>query len=484
VVNSSEPLQISWDASCLDTTAVDIYLFAPLASTPRIHIWQSVDYAYGSYNATLQPSWWNSTQSVSLQLEIVESGLPTFMSTLPIGPIWNATYSGNHDASTSSDTASGSIAESVNNVPKQGLAKGKIAAAVIMTLLAVAGIVAGVYIWRSRKRGQHKRKRFSVAVDKRMSTISTDWKSVTTAGAAHAIRNSVYSGDRTSSIDVGQAGIGSQSLRLQTTEEELSPPAMAQIRPGFRASLYSAADRQSRVSRVSFAPEARPTSDYRRTRAFHTGHAPPLPDSVMSPAELSPTQTTGPFSLSVEDVHAHMWGQDETQSSFDAFAPALSMLHSGSSPTDDNYVIPATMKMPEPELPTPPAPVLQAPSAPQSPILGAMPMPSIPGSTMSPDDMLRAYAERSFRSPPPTSATPPPLNGNGMRQLYSDNSTPTTLDSFGLVSKPTPPPPASLYPDMPPQGQDLDNHDAPRGSFAVSEESRYGVENAEHGSAI
>ncbi|KAH9929266.1 uncharacterized protein B0H18DRAFT_1094036 [Fomitopsis serialis] len=413
VVDSSEPLQISWDTSCLDTTAVDIYLFAPLAPTPRIHIWQNVDYAYGRYNATLQPAWWNSTKSVSLQLEIIESGMPTFMATLPIGPMWNATYGGNQDASTSSDTASGSIAESVNNVPKQGLSKGKVAAAVIMTLLAVAGIVAGVYIWRSRKRGQHKRKRFSVAVDKRMSTISTDWKSVTTAGATHAIRNSVYSGDRTSSIDGGQPD------------------------------LYSAADRQSRVSRVSFAPETRPTSDYRRTRAFHTGHLPPLPDSMMSPAELSPTQTIGPFSLSLEDVHAHMWGQDETQPSFGTFAPLY--------------------PMPEPELPTPPAPVLQAPSAPQSPILGAMPMPSIPGSTMSPDDMLRAYAERSFRSPPPTSATPPPLNGNGMRQLYSEN--PTTVDSFGL-------------------GQGVNDDDAPRGSFAVSEESRYGVENAEHGSAM
>ncbi|TFY50461.1 hypothetical protein EVJ58_g11041, partial [Rhodofomes roseus] len=384
VVDSSDPLQISWDTTCLDTTAVDIYLFAPLAATSRVHIWQNVDYAYGSYNATLQPSWWNSTKSVSLQLEIIESGMPTFMATLPAGPIWNATYS-KSDASTNSDTASGSISEDVNNVPKHGLSKGKVAAAVIMTLLAVAGILAGVYIWRSRKRREEKRKRFSVAVDKRMSTISTEWRPVTTAGATHAVRSSVYSGgDRASTIDGGQASIGSHSLRLQTTEEELSPPVMAQVRPGFRASLYSAADRQSRVSRVSFAPDMRPSSEYRRTRAFHDDYVPPLPDA------MSPTQTAGPFSLSSDDIRAHMSGQEFSSSNRDSVSAALSMMRTGSSPTDDSYIIPAMMKMPEPELPMPPAAALQAPSAPQSPILGGMPMPSIPGIAMTPDDMLRA----------------------------------------------------------------------------------------------
>lgn len=326
-MDSSKPFQISWDTSCLDTTAVDIYLFAPGAATSRIHIWENVNFAYGSYNTTLQPSWWNSTKSATLQLEIVESGTPIWMSSFAAGPLFNATYSGSNGSSTSSGTASGSIIEDVNNVPKhEGLSKGKTAAAVIMTLLAVAGIIAGAYIWRSRKHGRKERKRFSVAVDKRMSTISTEWKPVTTAGATHAIRSSVYSGDRISTIDGGQAGIGShslQSLRLQTTEEDLTPPAMAQIRPGFRASKYSEADRQSRVSRVSFAPDSRPSTDSRRTRTFATEPIPPLPDTMATPGELSPTQTSGPFSLSADDIRAHMAGQTGSRPSLDALAPAL-----------------------------------------------------------------------------------------------------------------------------------------------------------------
>ncbi len=50
----------------------------------------------------------------------------------------------------------------------------------------------GVAAWIKwqRMKGQEKRKRFSQAIDKRMSTISQDWKSLSAAGASAAIRNS------------------------------------------------------------------------------------------------------------------------------------------------------------------------------------------------------------------------------------------------------------------------------------------------------
>lgn len=496
-MDSSKPFQISWDTSCLDTTAVDIYLFAPGAATPRIHIWEDVNFAYGSYNTTLQPSWWNSTSSASLQLEIVETGTPIWMSSFPAGPLFNVTNSGSTSSSSSSSTAAGSIIEDVDNVPKnEGLSKGQIAAAVIMTLLAVAGIVTGAYIWRSRKHNRKQRKQFSVAVDKRMSTISTDWKPVTTAGATHAIRSSVYNADWSPTMEGGQAGIGSHSLRLQTTEEDLAVPVMAQIRPGFRGSKYSEADRQSRISRISFAPDSRPSNDSRRTRTFAADYMPPLPNVTMTQGDLSPTQATGPFSLSADDIRAHMAGQNGSRPSLDAVAPALAskcqylipslpcsirvVMWTDSSPTDQSYFIPAQMKMPEPELPTHPAPALMGTSAPQSPILGAMPMPSIPA--MSPDAMLRAYAGGSLRSPPPTGAALAPTHSSGMLQLFSQDTMPATLENFGLALKPAPPPPASLYPEVTPsQGH---GEDGLRSSFAVSEDSRYGVENEEQGTAM
>ena len=83
-------------------------------------------------------------------------------------------------------------------------------------------------------------------------------------------------------------------------------------------------------------------------------------------------------------------------------------------------------------------------------------MQPMPASVMSPDEMLRAYAEsRAMSSPPPMGgpALPSPVasyNSNGMRTLYSP-TTPTT--------------PAYLMPD-PAQS-------AYRTSAAPSEHSRY-----------
>lgn len=68
----------------------------------------------------------------------------------------------------------------------------------------------------------------------------------------------------------------------------------------------------------------------------------------------------------------------------------------------------------------------------KSSVVGMMPMQPMPASIMSPDDMLRAYAERrAVASPPPMNSPTLPTpaaaryDGNGMRVLYS----PTTPDS-------------------------------------------------------
>lgn len=107
---------------------------------------------------------------------------------------------------------------------------------------------------------------------------------------------------------------------------------------------------------------------------------------------------------------------------------------------------------PKPASPIPPLPSLPAPThqIPKTPIVGIMPMPA---SVMSPDAMLRAYAEgRALASPPPTaglSLPSPSYNSNGMRTLYS----PTTPTSA-----------AHLMPD---------SHQSEYRQSAASEHSRY-----------
>ena len=244
-VKAGDPLNVSWDTSCMDTKAVDIYLYAPTAANPRIHLWQNVNFALGSYQTTLSGAWWNSTASVDLQLAIVPHGLAPFMATLPAGPVFTATYTPTANGSDASSQAPVGAIQNVNNFDTNHLSKGKIAAAVIMPLLVVIAIFAGMYIWKQRKQGRQNRKAWNEAMDKRMSTISADWKSITPAGATAAVRSSMAPGDRTSSfsygairpistvaLEGGHAGIGAKGI--QTGGIDLTTPQMTQLRPGLR----------------------------------------------------------------------------------------------------------------------------------------------------------------------------------------------------------------------------------------------------------
>ncbi|KAF9652542.1 hypothetical protein BDM02DRAFT_3074580, partial [Thelephora ganbajun] len=420
-ITTGEKFDIEWDSTCLNANAVDIYLYMPGADNTRIHMWQNVNFALGKYTGTLHSSWWNSTQAtVKLQVKIVPNGSPPFLSDFPAAPIFTATK-----GSKDNGKATAGI-EIVNNFGQQpsSTSRGKVAAGVLVPLLFIIG--ASIYAWirYRRNKGKEDRKRWSEAVDKRMSTISTDWKSISAAGASAAIRNSMAvsgGGNRNSSFSFGpirpvstfgenQAGIGTQGSGEDS-------PQMSQLRPGLRASAVGV----NRVSRVSFAIDTRPSGESRRaTRALHTGHVPPLPTRQDS-SELSPTQTAGPLPLTADDIRKQMSGQ--ARPSMDDYMPALSMMCEGG-----NNGSQLLLSSPKDEMPAP------LPAAlPKSPMSGMMPMQPMPANVMSPDDMLRAYAES--RRAPASPAFPSPVltnyDGNGMRTLY----TPTTPSSTTPTSE-------------------------------------------------
>jgi hypothetical protein len=459
-VDSLKPLNITWDTTCLNASAVDIYLYAPGSNRSRIHVWQGVEFYKGSYTANIKPRWWNSTASMMLQLTIIDSGVPPFLSTLRAGPVFTATYTAPAGAvppdADPSQTDNG--VTQVNNLASnthKSIAPGKTAAAVIMPLLIVA-LVIGLYIKMVRARGIEKRKRWSEALDKRMSTISTDWKSMSGAGANAAIRNSMAisnSANRSSAfsfgairpsstytVEGGQAGIGAARGMYSQSNTSIDTTAsrqMSQVRPGARTSALG-----ERVSRVSFAADARPSGESRRlangtSRAFHSAYIPPLPtrqdsqsdmDDGTGSGAMSPTQTQGPLNLTSEDIRDRISGNSQsTNAGIDEVMPALSMMRTGSNdshspnPENDDLLF----------APAPPSP--SHVKAPKSP-LGMMPMQPMPANVMSPDDMLRAYAERRPTTPATNSFNPGitypsptanNFNGNGMRTLYSP-TTPST----------------------------------------------------------
>lgn len=338
-ISSANPVNISWDTACLpNTPAVDIYLIAPSLASSRIHEWQDVNFALGSYQTTLEPKWWNDSSSIPLQFSIVASGSQPFLSPFPAGPVFTATYTAPTSGSTPSDANldSPNSPTYVNNFPtNSSLSKGKIAAGLLIPLFFIA---LGVYIYIkiSRAKGKEKRKRFSEAVDKRMSTISSDWKSITTAGATAAIRNSIAvgsTGNRSSAFTFGAIRPASTMVvESESAVAEKESIDISQLRPGIRASAFG-----ERVSRVSFAADVRPSMESRRTtttsRAFRSSRAssfiPPLPIPFPvqhDTGDMSPTQTMGAFSLTPEDIKARMEGDDtmDSHANMDEVWPSLS----------------------------------------------------------------------------------------------------------------------------------------------------------------
>ncbi|KAK0505610.1 hypothetical protein EDD18DRAFT_340441 [Armillaria luteobubalina] len=192
VVDSLTSTNITWDPSYLEANAVDIHLYAPSMSNPKIYVWEEVKNADGTYEATLEPRWWNSSSTIQLQLVILPSGNPPFLATLPAGPLWNATYtqpeSGTPDsADTSKQGPAGEVVGSASD--SKAISAGQLAAAVVTPVIFIILCMAAWLVWRRRK-GLKERKAWTEAVDRRMSTTS-DWPSITVAGASAAIRNSL-----------------------------------------------------------------------------------------------------------------------------------------------------------------------------------------------------------------------------------------------------------------------------------------------------
>ncbi|PAV14829.1 hypothetical protein PNOK_0938200 [Pyrrhoderma noxium] len=487
-IDTSNEVMFAWDSSCLDITAADLYLYAPYRDSSLVQMFKNVDFTKGSYNTTLKPKWWNSSSSVELELTIVETGTYAFLATLPPGPVWTANYDSTKQTD-SSDVGTTSTTDSnvttVNNLEtgKSGLTKGQLAAAVLLPLIAV-GLALAAYIVISRKREKGRRKRWSEALDKRMSVISGDWRSMSYRGAEAAIRASMADPNRSSIWSAG-AGAGAAGVGVPhpnaPEQEAVVTPEMAQIRRpgvGLRGPLPSSAaggDGAARVSRISFAADTRfsrasggeglgsrgrPSTDSRRpnvpSRAFHSTYIPPVPSRLSEyvpevdvnnldsdengSGMMSPTQRAGPLDLSTEDINARISHETAGMSSLvDSMQPALAMMNSYNNETLER-VSPVSHQQQEyqqqeyqeyqeyqggqqQQLYT--LPPLQTsitfPTPVKSPIMESMPMEqplSAATMMMSPDDMLRAYAERrrtggGVMSPPgspaPTMSMPIPV---------------------------------------------------------------------------
>lgn len=399
---------------------------------------------------------------------MVESGKQIFQATLPPGPIWVGNYNASEATSNSNSNDVGTMTSSDSNITQVdelqsgkggGVSKGGIAAAVLIPLIFI-GLALGYYIRRTRSREAKNRKRWSEKVDQRMSTLSIDWRAMSTKGAEAAIRASMADPNR-ASVWLGNeaAPRPSSTFASEGGASDVVDSQMAQIRRpgvGLRNPVPGAAG-APRTSRISFAPDTRfsrvsgaegfgrTSNDTRRSqvtsRAFHSAYIPPVPsrlsefahdghagsdsgsadggdNSNISSGMVSPTQREGAYDLSDADIQAALTMVN---------MPAPAKVHESPLHVDTgiaSYAVPFSAPSPPPTV--------------RSPIMGAMPMAAMLDEidTASPDAVLRAYAERrrtgaSILSPTGTPVpqiqgmrvvSPPPVASPGatpMRALYS-----------------------------------------------------------------
>ncbi|KAH8801982.1 hypothetical protein DL96DRAFT_1634740 [Flagelloscypha sp. PMI_526] len=327
-VDALKPLEIKWEPSCINgTDKIDIYLKAPQTTTPLLHTYSGVSASSGSYTVNLEPRWWNATANVQLQVSIFNHGDMPFGNEIPAGPPFQATYTAPTDGSTpqSADTSI-KDSSSVTNVAAMAASaessnKGKTAAAVLVPLLFLICLGILGYIKWQRVKQSKKTMAFSEKVDRRMSTVSGDWRSMTASGAKEAVRASMYQqdnsrfstfsyGGRSSTYategSAGNAGIGSRGLyaqdnaslgnfdyvngysptkthtpRQRSHSNNVMRPSFTQSRVSFAESVSTppshlrnprgSVAEGNRQSRVSFADGTRPSVDSRYSRSIGQG---------------------------------------------------------------------------------------------------------------------------------------------------------------------------------------------------------------------
>ena len=304
-------------------------------------------------------SWWNSsTAPIQLQIAVVEANTPSFMSPVPPGPAFTATFNAtdfglknptgasSNSSITSSSASGGGIFQTIGNAYRAtGLPKGSIVAAVVVPLIAVA-IGVAIYVKFQRAKEAERRKRWSQAVDKRMSAISSEWKGLPPNAQSEAIRQSIAIMRNSRASVARMSQVYGQEGRPASTFSSLNAGGAAGIGTrkgtgvGLRNPSMVSADMSQRKSTVSFAADTRfsrsssevpdvpkviprpsqerlrPSTETQRgraSRAFHTAINASYPDDVEAmDALMSPTQKGGPAMVGENDIKQLELGKDDS----------------------------------------------------------------------------------------------------------------------------------------------------------------------------
>ncbi|KAH9823589.1 hypothetical protein DFH28DRAFT_1119017 [Melampsora americana] len=291
VIEAYAQTTLKWDPKCLTTyDSLDIYLQSVDAAQP-IHLWKSVTTSDGQLTTSFIPSWWNSTNAATLQLVITGADQPAWAGS-GSGPTFFAEFNGTTpdsvpDAEKAKTQSGGPSVEVINKAHSRGLAGGSIAAAVLVPLLAVAGLIAA-YIVISRRRSGAASKRWSQFVDQRMSSATN----VASWEAGRLPTDPVI--PRPDSARVASMYRHSASLPSRASFVANTPTRLSHA--------FSPEMSQHRKSTVSFADSPLPPRSAKSSLSIKT--SPVQPNDTPVELILSPTQERGPSALGRVGVNA------------------------------------------------------------------------------------------------------------------------------------------------------------------------------------
>ncbi|PLW24148.1 hypothetical protein PCASD_06718 [Puccinia coronata f. sp. avenae] len=272
VVEAFTSVTLEWDGHCFDSEKnMDMYLQSIDSAAP-IHVWKNVVGSSNKLTTQFQPEWWNSTETVSLQLVLTPADLPLWAGLGP-GPIFVAHFNGSVPAGASASAHQGKqlggpSVEYMTDLfhrSHHALSGGKLGAAIFMPLLAV-GLAIFAYIFISRRRSGEASKRWSEYVDKRMSVMGGSqqhlppiWDSAQD-GPLPSIRG--IPGSRVASMYRHSASLPPRASMMASTHTRLStfslaPPTLPRPLSHHSRTASAGTPRASALERnsvVSFAP--------------------------------------------------------------------------------------------------------------------------------------------------------------------------------------------------------------------------------------
>lgn len=151
----SATLDLKWKPECLRSNRFDLYLYAQQQSSNLpVHAWLNVPSSNGEKQLPLQASWWNATQDLRMNLQMVPSGSQPWESPYPLSGTWTMSATG----SSVDPSAKVNNAQVTKYAAPKGLSTGALVAAIVVPIVGALLLAAlAWYLWRNLARRRRRR---------------------------------------------------------------------------------------------------------------------------------------------------------------------------------------------------------------------------------------------------------------------------------------------------------------------------------------